>query len=148
METLDVHFDMPVPASAVWPLIANFADIEAWWPKGGPVDIERVVVEGAGIGVVRHIHNVGFTDAVSERLDFLDADNLVWKLSIVCDRPAGLMAYQATGRLLPLDDQHCRMTYHAEFEVEEGRVDEARSFLLGAYDLMFQGLLAAAKEAA
>jgi len=146
METIDTHYDMQAPLERVWPFIENFGDIQAWWPKGEAVDIERVEMEGEGIGQIRHIYNVGFPTAVSERLDFLDPENHTLKLSLVCDRPAGLLQYQATGQLTPLGPDSCRMTYHSEFVAEEGQAEAAKEFLLGAYQLMFRGLEAAARR--
>ena len=90
--------------------------------------------------MTRHIYNVGFDSPVSERLDALDLANHTLQLSIVGQRPAGLLHYQATGKLTVLDDGGCRLTYDSEFIAEEGREDEARAFLLGAYELMYIGL--------
>lgn len=146
METIDAHYDMQAPLERVWPFLENFGDIQAWWPQGEAVDIERVEMEGDGIGQIRHIYNVGFPDPVSERLDFLDSENHSLKLSLVCKRPAGILKYQATGQLIALDPGSCRMTYHSEFDVEEGQADAAKEFLLGAYQLMFRGLEAAAQR--
>ena len=146
METIDTHYDMQAPLERVWPFLENFGDIQAWWPRGEAVDIERVEMEGDGIGQIRHIYNVGFPNPVSERLDFLDPENHRLKLSLVCDRPAGILKYQATGQLTALDSGTCRMTYHSEFVTEEGQAETAREFLLGAYQLMFRGLEAAAQR--
>ena len=146
METIDTHYDIQAPLELVWPFLENFSDIEAWWPKGEAVDIERVELEGEGIGLIRHMYNVGFPTAVSERLDFLDPENHTLKLSLVRDRPAGLLQYQATGQLTALGPDSCRLTYHAEFIAEEGQAEAAKEFLLGAYQLMFRGLEAAAQR--
>ena len=145
MEIIDVSFDLNTSAKATWPFVENFLDIELWWPRTGPVQIERVEVEGEGLGCVRHIYNKGFPHAISERLDYIDADTLTWKLAIVGHRPAGITSYRATGQLIPQDDEHCRMTYHSEFETEPGREAEAREFLQGCYELMKQGLEGAAQ---
>jgi len=59
----------------------------------------------------------------------------------VGQRPAGLLSYTATGRITALTPDSCRLEYHAEFEAEAGRADESRQFLLGAYELMFDGLV-------
>lgn len=145
MHTIDVHYDMQAPRDKVWPYLENFGDIEAWWPEG-QVAIERVELEGEGIGQIRHIYNAGFPDAVSEQLDFLDPASHTWKLSLVGRRPAGIQQYQATGRLTPLGPDACRLTYHSEFLVKEGKLETAKAFLLGVYQLMFRGLEAAAKR--
>ena len=90
--------------------------------------------------MTRHIYNVGFDTPVSERLDALDTKNFSLNLSIVGERPAGLLHYQAMGKLTTLDDSGCRLTYDSEFLAEAGGDDDAKAFLLGAYELMYQGL--------
>ena len=147
MPTIDIHHDCAADPHAIWELIADFADIEAWWPQDGPVKIERVEVEGEGIGTTRHIYNEGMPAPVSERLDMLDPDNLTWRLSIVGDRPAGIRRYHARGTLSPLPGKACRISYLGEFESEPGREEESRQFLLAAYQLMFDGLEKAAQRA-
>ncbi len=146
MPTIDIHHDCAAEPQAIWELIADFADIEAWWPSDGAVRIERVVVEGEGIGTTRHIYNAGMPAPVSERLDLLDRESLTWRLSIVGERPAGIRRYHARGRLSPLPGRACRISYLGEFEAEPGREAEAREFLLGAYQLMFNGLEQAASR--
>ncbi len=146
MLTIDVHHDIQAPLERVWPFLEDFADIQAWWPTDQGVCIERVELDGEGLGQTRHIYSVGFPNAISERLDFLDSESHTWKLSIVGHRPAGLLEYQATGRLTALGPDACRMTYHSEFAAREGRAETAKAFLLGLYQLMFRGLEAAAKR--
>lgn len=146
MLTIDVQHDMTAPLEKVWPYVEDFADIRAWWPTDQAAGIERVELEGAGIGQIRHIYSVGFPNPVSERLDFLDSSSHTWKLSIVGHRPAGLLEYQATGRLTALGPDACRITYHSEFVAREGRAETAKAFLLGLYQSMFRGLEAAAKR--
>lgn len=146
MHTIDVHYDMQAPLEHVWPFLEDFGDILAWWPEDQAKNIERVELEGEGIGQIRHIYNAGFPDAVSEQLDFLDPASHTWKLSLVGRRPAGIQQYQATGRLTPLGPDACRLTYHSEFLVKEGKLETAKAFLLGVYQLMFRGLEAAAKR--
>lgn len=144
--TIDAHHDFDVPLDSIWDLIVDFGNIERWWPKDGSVDIERVELEGHGIGMIRHIYNKGFPHAVSERLDSLDSDTKTYQLSIVGIRPAGIVEYQATGRLTTLENGGCRLSYHSEFKTEPGRIEEARQFLLGAYALMFKGLAETASD--
>ncbi|MBR9911827.1 MAG: SRPBCC family protein [Gammaproteobacteria bacterium] len=145
MQKLHAHHDFNTPRANVWELLVDFGNIERWWPADSIVDIDHVDIEGDGIGMIRHIYNVGFESAVSERLDYLDTENHTLKLSIVCDRPAGLLQYQATGRLVELDNGGCRLNYDSEFVTEPGREKEAEEFLQGAYALMFHGLDASAR---
>lgn len=145
MHTVTYERELAVPAQRIFEYIVNFGDIEAWWPKGGALRIQKVVNEGDGIGMVRHIYNEGMPTPISERLDFLDTEAMKWKLSIVGVRPAGITQYQATGQLEETGAGTCKMAYLGEFEAEEGRVEEARNFLKGAYVFMFDGLEAAAQ---
>jgi carbon monoxide dehydrogenase subunit G len=140
MVKLHSYHDISAPRDTIWELLIDFGNIEAWWPKNSPIDIDRVELDGSGVGMVRHIYNAGFTNAVSERLDSLDLEKHTYILSIVGNRPAGLLHYQATGKLTALGNDGCRLTYDSEFLAEEGREDEARQFLLGAYELMYAGL--------
>lgn len=140
MHTLEAHHDFKAPAQQLWELLEDFGNIQRWWPRGGAVDIQKVVLEGEGIGLIRHIYNEGMPAPVSEQLLYQDPANYLYRLAIVCQRPAGLLDYIATGRITALTPDTCRLEYHAEFEAEEGRADEARQFLLGAYELMFDGL--------
>ncbi|GAB3287473.1 SRPBCC family protein [Parahaliea aestuarii] len=140
MPVIEASHDYTVNAESIWGLLVDFGNIEAWWPTSGPVRIARVELEGKGVGMVRHIFNEGMPAPVSERLDGLDEDSLTWQLSIVGERPAGLLQYQATGTLAPLPRGGCRMAYRGEFEAAPGREEEAREFLKGAYALMFDGL--------
>src|SRR5438552_1533373 len=141
MHSINTSHEFDAPADALWEIFEDFAHIERWWPRDeSAVQIERVVLEGEGVGQIRHIYNVGFPAPISERLDFLDPASHTLKLSIVGQRPAGLIRYQATGRIENLPDKRCRLHYHSEFTTRSGEPEEARAFLLIAYQLMFKGL--------
>lgn len=146
MHEITVHQDFEAPAEKLWDLLRDFANIERWWPKDEPaVQIERVELEGEGIGLIRHIYNKGFPAPISERLDYQDPATLTYKLSIVGQRPAGLTSYQATGRIEPLPGNRCRLNYKGEFTTESGQPEAGETFLRGAYALMFKGLAAAVR---
>lgn len=144
---IETYQDLDAPAAMVWALLADFADIEKWWPSDDEtVMIERVELEGEGIGQIRHIYNRGFSMAVSERLDYQDPESLTYKLSIVGDRPVGILSYQATGWITALSDAQCRLSYRGEFATQPGQAKEAEAFLRGAYALMFRGLAQACQR--
>ncbi|EED35009.1 hypothetical protein NOR51B_950 [Luminiphilus syltensis NOR5-1B] len=146
MELLVEH-SLDADPDFIWPLIVDFGNIEAWWPQGQAIDIERVDIDGEGIGMTRHIYNAGFSHAVSEQLLALDPEIYRWQLAIVGERPAGLVQYTATGQLHPSDDGSCGISYRGEFRTEPGREQEAETFLRGAYQMMFDGLQQAADRA-
>jgi hypothetical protein len=144
MPELFAQVDIQAPTSRVWALLADFGHIEAWWPRGGGLQIERVVLEGEGIGMVRHIYNQGVPQCASERLDLLDPQTHTLVLSIVGQRPGGITAYVATSRLVPMGEHACRMEHRALVTTLPGRERAVERFLQQAYALMFAGL----KEAA
>jgi uncharacterized protein YndB with AHSA1/START domain len=150
MQQITTWHDFDAPAALLWELLADFANIERWWPRDDvAVQIARVELEGEGIGLIRHIFNVGFPVPVSERLDYQNPVSMTYRLSIVGDRPAGILSYQATGRIEALAGNHSRLHYTAEFTAQSARTAEAEAFLSGAYALMFKGLAEAlARQAA
>ena len=140
MAELSASATIMKPADSVWRLLADFGHIEAWWPRSGPVQIDHVVLEGQGIGMIRHIYNKGMPTCASERLDLLDPESKTLVLSIVGQRPGGITAYVATSRLVAVDATACRMDHRALVTTLPGREKAVERFLYQAYDLMFEGL--------
>jgi len=138
---------LEAPVDAVWPLLADFGAIQRWWPTDGSAPIERVTIEGDGVGMIRHIHNRGAVHAVSERLDFLDPSSRTIVLSIVGQRPAGITAYVAEGRLTEVDSARCRIDYRALVTTAPSLEEPVRKALLKTWALMFRGLETAALKA-
>jgi hypothetical protein len=132
------------PAATVWALLADFGAIERWWPTEGELVIDRIELEGQGIGMVRRIFNRGAARAVSERLDRLDGVEKVLQLSILGPDPLRTAWYQATCRIVELDHGRCRLEYESEFTVPSGRENQSRDGILAAYKAMFVGLQNAA----
>ena len=137
MPELFAQVDIQAPTSRVWALLADFGNLAAWWPRGGGLQIERVVLEGEGIGMVRHIYNQGVPQCASERLDLLDPQTHTLVLSIVGQRPGGITAYVATSRLVPMGEHACRMEHRALVTTLPGRERAVERFLQQAYALMF-----------
>jgi len=142
MPELFAQADFAAPAEQVWALLADFGNIQAWWPREGALQIERVEREGEGIGMVRHIYNQGVPQCASERLDLLDPQTFTLVLSIVGQRPGGITAYVATSRLIPQGEHACRMEHRALVTTVPGREQAVERFLRQAYALMFAGLQA------
>ena len=128
--------DFDVAADKIWALLVDFGEFEKWWP----IELERLEIEGEGLGMIRHLYLNGLPDPVSERLDSLDHENMILGLSIIRVMPAGMTEYNATGTITKTGPDTCRMDYRGVFEVEEGREEGASNFLLGAYETMFKGL--------
>lgn len=129
--------EIPAPASDVWELLADFAGLADWWPSGV---LERVDVEGAGIGMVRAIHtHIGIV--LSERLDALDDDELRIETSMTGDLPVGMCEYTATGQVVARGVDACRVEWRGCYRAPDRTAGEAASeFVEGVYAMMFKGL--------
>jgi uncharacterized protein YndB with AHSA1/START domain len=135
---------LAAPAASVWRLLEDFGNIQRWWPSDGAIRIDHVDMEGQGIGMIRHIQNVGARHRVSERLDFLDPQSRTIVLSIVGTRPASITAYVAEGNVIEVDATHCRLDYRVLVTSTAGREEQVRAGLMRTYEIMFVGLEAAA----
>jgi uncharacterized protein YndB with AHSA1/START domain len=138
---------LDAPASAVWNLLADFGAIQRWWPSDGSAPIERVEIEGDGVGMIRHIYNRGAHQAVSERLDLLDPFDRRIVLSIVGARPVGITAYVAEGRVEPISSGRCRIHYRALVTTQPGKETKTAAAIHKTWLLMFRGLETAARQA-
>jgi hypothetical protein len=139
-----VSAEFAAPAQQIWQLLADFGNIQGWWPEDGAIRIEDVQIEGQGIGMIRHILNQGARHRVSERLDFLDPASRTLMLSIIGTRPSAITAYVAEGHIVELDATRCRMDYRALVTTTPGREEQIREALGKTYEMMFAGLRAAA----
>lgn len=127
-------------ASKVWALLEDFAAIQQWWPDDGPITVARVECEGSGIGMIRHIYNLGMNVPVSERLDYLDAGNKTLILSIVGERPKGIDAYVAICKLVDISADQCRLDYRGFVSVSPGTDTRTEANIRFTWDRMFEGL--------
>jgi hypothetical protein len=129
--------ELPVAADRIWALVADFGGLADWWPPGL---LDRVEVEGDGVGMVRHIHTV-VGIVLSEQLDALDHRARRLELSITGDLPAGMSDYHAVGQVHEVSPSSCRIEWAGRYRVPAAEVETgARAFIEGAYATMFRGL--------
>jgi len=146
MPEVTANQELAASADAVWRLLEDFGAIQHWWPTDVSAPIERVTLEGQGVGMIRHIHNRGAAHAVSERLDFIEPASRTLVLSIVGTRPLGITAYVAEGHVIDLGDGRCRMDSRALVSTAPGLEEKAQRAVLKTWALMFRGLEAAARK--
>ncbi len=129
--------EFSVPAEQLWGVVADFGSLADWWPAGL---LERVDIEGAGVGMVRSIHTlVGIV--LHERLEALDDTTRNLELSIVGDLPAGMQEYRATGSVREAPAGGCSLVWEGRYKVPDQDAEAgARGFIEGAYTVMFKGL--------
>lgn len=131
--------EFPVPAQTLWDLVADFGGVEEWWPAGM---LNKVEIEGDGVGMVRSIHTI-IGIVLHEKLESIDHDARALTLSIVGDLPAGMQDYNASGSVSESGDGACTLRWEGRYQVPDAGAEEgARQFIEGAYAAMFMGLRA------
>ena len=86
------------------------------WAGGGQGSLET---EGDGVGMIRHMEIPG-VGKMAERLDRLEAQTSTLGYTLVYGNPIGMADYRAVVRLEPLDQAHCRIHWHGEFQPAAG----------------------------
>ena len=115
------------PASAVWSLISNFGDRH--WSN----TIDKVVVEGEGIGAVRKMY-IGDAPPCVERLEFLDPENMTLSISIVENNPIALDDFLGTCRVIALDEHSCKVDWKGTGTLSGGTVEEVHTMMKAIYN--------------
>jgi hypothetical protein len=129
--------EFPVAAQRLWEVVADFGSLADWWPAG---TLEKVDLEGEGVGMVRSIHTlVGIT--LHEKLDSIDDATRTLELSIVGDLPVGMQEYRATGSVREGESGGCVLVWEGRYKIPSADAEAgARGFIEGAYGAMFTGL--------
>jgi len=113
--------DVEFSADVVWGLISNFGNRD-WSPT-----IEKVVVDGEGVGAVRWMYSAGSDKPCAERLEAFDNDDMSMSYSIVENSPLPLDDFLGTVKVSATGDNSCRVDWKAEGTAKgmsEGEVTE------------------------
>ncbi len=133
MGKIELNEEMAAPASAAWEKLADFGGL-GWMPG-----VEKVEVEGEGIGAVRTVSMGPMT--VKERLESFDDEGRSLSYSIT-EGPMPVQNYLATIRVSETGSG-CRVVWSARFDPPEGvPADAIEKGLNGAYG----GALSALKK--
>lgn len=146
MPQLNVSEAFNAPADRLWGLVRDFGNVEAWWLTDSPIKIDRVVQEGHGVGMTRHIYYVGVSTPLSERLDFLDDNARTYGLSIVGERMPGLLSYTARGVITETGVASCRLDYGAEIQTTPEKAAVVEKTLRFGLSQVIAGLRAATES--
>ena len=118
-------------------ILADFGSLGEWWPAGL---LEKVEIEGAGIGMVRTLHTtIGVV--LRERLDALYPDEHRLEPPLTGDLPVGMTEYHATGSVVAKGKDMCVIEWTGYYSVPSREAEEgARTFIEGSYRMMFKGI--------
>jgi len=129
MVEFSMERDFPIPASDVWGMLANFSDI-SWIPG-----IEKVVLEGEGIGMVRHVTAVGLPE-LHERMDAIDHETMTLDYSVPEVAYLQVVDYTARAKVTPLVDGHCRVNWSCKSQANGISEDEATANTAAFYEMI------------
>jgi hypothetical protein len=104
MIKLSVEGEFEFSAEKLWALIADFGDIS--WVPG----VEKVVLEGEGVGMVRHIY-VPVVPKLEERLDAIDHETMTLDYSIPAVEYLQVKNYKARAQVIKGDSEHCKVIW-------------------------------------
>jgi hypothetical protein len=110
--------DFEVDAEALWAILADFGDIR--WIPG----IERVDLEGEGVGMIRHVTAPGMPQ-LHERLDAIDHATMTLDYSLPAVAYLQVRNYRARARVVALAAGRCRLVWSCRAEADA--VDEAQA---------------------
>jgi len=119
MIDVEVEREMERSADEVWALLADFGNL-CWVPG-----IEKVEVEGEGVGMVRHL-TVPVFPPLAERLDFIDHDEKVLEYSIPAVEYISVKNYVARAQVIDRGPGRCLVRFRSRAEAE-GATDEEAS---------------------
>ncbi len=115
-----VERELNFKADAVWALIADFGDV-GWVPG-----VEKVEVEGEGVGMIRHL-TVPVFPQLHERLDAIDHEKMILDYSIPAVAFLAVKNYYAKSEVVPMDSEHCRVIWSCRAEADGAEDAEAVS---------------------
>ncbi len=101
--------ELDVDAERVWAILADFADI-SWIPG-----IEKVVLEGEGVGMIRHVTAPGMP-VLQERMDAIDHEKKILDYSVPAVEYLRVKDYRARARVVALDGGRCQLIWSCECE--------------------------------
>jgi hypothetical protein len=128
MVEVEIEREYEFGADAVWAVIADFGDVS--WVPG----IEKVELEGEGVGMIRHL-TVPVFPQLHERLEAIDHATKVLEYSIPAVEYISVKNYGARAQVIDLGDGRCCVQWSCRAEAEGApeaeATDKTRAFYEG-----------------
>jgi hypothetical protein len=109
MVEVSIEREFDVDAEALWAMLANFGDI-SWIPS-----IEKVELEGDGVGMIRHVTAPGLPQ-LHERMDAIDHEQMILDYSVPEVAYLRVKNYRARARVTPIEAGRCRIHWSCRSE--------------------------------
>lgn len=105
-------------AEKVWEKLIDFGGTEKFVPDL----IEKVIVEGNGIGAVRTIYLKGGAE-ITEELTYIDESRFLMKF-IILSTPMPVYNYEGIFEISAKEDDKCNVKFESIFDVEIQQAEE------------------------
>jgi hypothetical protein len=129
MVEVSIEREFEVCAEKIWAILADFADI-SWIPG-----IEKVELEGEGVGMIRHVTAPGLPQ-LHERMDAIDHEKMILDYSVPEVAFIQAKNYRARAQVLPLDGEHCRLHWSCRAEPDGVTEAECVAKTEGFYEMV------------
>ncbi len=131
MVKVSIEREFDSSADILWAMLANFGDI-SWIPA-----IEKVELEGEGVGMIRHVTVQGMP-VLAERMDAIDHEQMILDYSVPSVAYLQVRNYTARAQVFGLDDGHCRIHWACQCEADGIGEDQATANTRGFYEMIMQ----------
>lgn len=141
VELSSVTKDITAPIDVVWPIIADFEGVERIFPRegvSGIPPIEKVIVDGHGIGAVRTAYLVGGLRGV-ERLETMDSVNHTFSYAMLPPLIVPVDDYVATVSAVGVDPTTTRVHYRSQGRLRDMPLAEISPLLTALYGALIDG---------
>ena len=128
MATVRVADAVAATPEAVWEMVRDFGGIQRW----NSAAVEKVEVEGQGVGAVRTILVPGGL-TLQEKLEAFDEPGRSFSYSFEGKSPLPVEGYLATIRVLPGEAGAARIEWESSFEPVGISEQKAKAIFKGIY---------------
>lgn len=129
MVDVQIEREYEFAADEVWAVIADFGNVS--WVPG----IEKVDLEGDGVGMIRH-RTVPVFPQLHERLDAIDHERKVIEYSIPAVEYISVKNYRARAQVVDLEHGRCRVLWSCKAEAQGASEAEAGDKTRAFYEAM------------
>jgi len=129
MVEVSIEREFEVSAEKLWAILADFADI-SWIPG-----IEKVKIEGEGVGMIRHVTAPGLPQ-LHERMDAIDHEKMILDYSVPEVAFIQAKNYSARARVFALQGERCRLHWSCRAEPDGVSEAECTAKTEGFYEMI------------
>eukprot|EP01083_Nonionella_stella_P211581 764876_1 len=126
---------MNYPRKKVWTILSDFGDLD-WQHQ----TVEKVDIEGEGIGMIRVLHLKGISHPIKEKLVKMDNDNFTFEIEVDSNWVLPFGNYKCICQIERIDTKTCTIVWIGEFEVLGMEQEEGAKLASAIYKQMFRDL--------